>query len=114
LTELIIETIADSPSLIDRGIRHIEEMQLVSLYIGPDRISDITANLMKQFLIVYTQTQCKVWNISLAKDIPIQNVFDPANMGWFDGYFDLPISPFDQTAILLVPKRIVRALPWIN
>jgi hypothetical protein len=114
LSELIIETMADSPALIDRGIKHIEEMQLVSLYIGPDRISDISANLIKKFLIEYTQKQCKIWNIPLVKNIPIEHILDPESMKWFDGYFDLPISPFDQTPILLVPRRIVRALPWIN
>ena len=31
-----------------------------------------------------------------------------------DGYFDLPISSVDNSPILLVPRRIVRALPWIN
>src|SRR5205085_1036611 len=58
LSELILDTLGDSPALLERGIRHIEELQLVSLGIGPDRISDISASLIKQFLIAYTQKQC--------------------------------------------------------
>src|SRR5215469_15299515 len=34
LSKLIVETILGSPSLQERGIRHIEEMQLVSAGIG--------------------------------------------------------------------------------
>ena len=114
LTELIIETLADSPALAERGIKHIEEMQLVSVNIGPDRISDIAANLLKKFLIDYTQKQCEIWNIPLVSGVPVEHIFDPNNLTWYDSYCDLPISPFNKTPILLVPRRIVRAFPWIN
>ena len=114
LSQLIIETLSDSPALLERGVKHIEEMQLVSVGIGPDRISDITANLIKRFLIEYTQKQCELWGIELSAGVPIEHVFDPENSVWYDGYFDLPVSPFDASPILLVPRRIVRTLPWIN
>src|SRR5262249_11339869 len=45
LTDLILETLRNSPAMLDRGLRHVEELQLVSVGIGPDRISDITASL---------------------------------------------------------------------
>lgn len=114
LTELIVETLADSPALIERGVRHIEEMQLVSIGIGPDRISDITANLLKKYLIEYTQKQCDIWKIPVTKNVPIEHIFDPDDFSWHDDHFNLPISPYDSRPILLVPRRIVRTLPWIN
>lgn len=114
LSQLIIETLVDSPALQERGVKHIEEMQLVSVGIGADRISDITANLLKQYLIQYTQKHCHLWNIPLISGVPLSHVFDFDTLTWYDGYFDLPISPFDHTPILLVPRRIVRVLPWIN
>lgn len=114
LSELIIETLVNSPSLLERGIRHVEEMQLVSVGIGPDRISDIAANIFKEHLITYTQEQCQLWNIPLKPGVPINHIFDEKNKDWYDGYFDLPVSPFDGSPILLVPRRIVRTLPWIN
>ena len=114
LSELIIETLINSPSLLERGVRHVEEMQLVSVGIGPDRISDITANIFKERLITYTQEQCQLWNIPLKTSVPINHIFDLKNKDWYDGYFDLPVSPFDGSPILLVPRRIVRTLPWIN
>lgn len=114
LTELIIETLRESPALMERGIRHIEEMQLVSIGIGPDRISDISANLIKSYLIEYTQKQCELWSLPIVSGVPIKHVFDTSNFSWIDGYYDLPLSPFDQSPILFAPRRIVRTLPWIN
>lgn len=114
LSKLIIETLKDSPALMERGVRHIEEMQLVSVGISADRTSDIAANLIKQFLIEYTQKQCDLWNIPLQRGVPVSHIFDSEQLKWYDDYVDLPISPVDQTPIILVPRRIVRALPWIN
>lgn len=114
LAALIVETLEDSPALMERGVRHIEEMQLVSIGIGPDRISDMTANLIKQFLIDYTQKQCALWHIPLRSGVPLHHIFDPERCAWYDDYVDLPVSPIDGHPILLVPRRLVRALPWIN
>ena len=114
LSELIIETLIESQPLLDRGVRHIEEMQLVSVGIGADRISDITANILKEYLVNYTQEQCQLWNIPVQNGVPVNHIFDPKTQDWYDGYFDLPVSPYDGMPILLVPRRIVRTLPWIN
>ena len=114
LASLIIETLENSPALLERGVRHIEEMQLTSIGIGSDRISDIAANLIKAFLIEYTQKQCKMWEIPLMDNAPISHIFDQDRFEWRDRYVSLPISPIDQQPILLVPRRIVRNLPWIN
>ena len=114
LSELLVEALRETPALMSRGIHHIEEMQLLSVGIGPDRISDIAANLIKRFLVDYTRTQADAWGIPLQDSVPIEHVWDPVNGGWEDGYFDLPVSPIDGSPILLVPRRIVRSLPWIN
>jgi hypothetical protein len=114
LSELILETLQNSPAIIDRGVRHVEELQLISVGIGPDRVSDLTANVIKSFLIEYTQKQCEIWKIPLTSGVPISHVMESRQLEWTDGYYDLPTSRHDGTPILLVPRRIVRALPWIN
>lgn len=114
LTRLIIETLKDSPALMNRGVRHIEEMQLVAVGIAADRTSDIAANLIKQFLIEYTQKQCMLWDIPLASGVPVNHIFDPERFEWYDTYTDLPTSSIDNSPIIFVPRRIVRSLPWIN
>jgi hypothetical protein len=114
LSRLIIETLVGSPSLQERGVRHVEEMQLLSAGIGPDRVSDIAANILKRFLIDYTQKQCAIWKLPTKNGVPIQHIYDPSSQQWTDAYEDLPVSPVDGSVILLVPRRIVRVLPWIN
>ncbi|GCE16759.1 hypothetical protein [Dictyobacter kobayashii] len=114
LNQLLSNTLSASEPLQVRGLRHIEELQLVSIGIGADRVSDIAANVLKEFLINYTQKQAKLWNIPLTPGLPISHYFDFESWEWSDGYFDLPKNPITGDPILLVPRRIVRRLPWIN
>jgi hypothetical protein len=114
LTDLLIDTLVASPRLLERGIRHVEEMQLVSIGVGPDRISDIAANVLKRELIEYTQKQAGLWNIELQAGVPVEHYFDAASGEWRSGHFDLPVNPESGEPIILVPRRIVRTLPWIN
>jgi hypothetical protein len=114
LSGLILKTLRESPAMLDRGVHHVEELQLISMGIGPDRVSDIAGSLLKKFLIEYTQKQCAIWKIPITSGVPVQHIFDYERQIWVDGYFDLPISSVDNSPILLVPRRIVRALPWIN
>ncbi len=114
LSSLVIETVVDSPSLQQRGVKHVEEMQLLSAGIGPDRVSDIAANILKRFLIEYTQRQCRLWNLPMRSAVPVAHVFDASRCEWADSYEEMPVSPLDGSPILLVPRRWVRTLPWIN
>lgn len=114
LAGLIIDTLEASPAFQQRGVRHVEEMQLLSAGIGPDRVSDITANVLKRFLIEYTQRQCRIWNVEITKNVPVSHIFNHLSKDWEDSFEDLPISPINGAPILFVPRRIVRVLPWIN
>ena len=83
--------------------------------IGPDAISDITANLIMDYLIKYTQNQCEVLGIAL-KSLPVRyDGFDFKEMEWMGGgYYDLPENPMDPGhPVVLIPKRFLRA-PELN
>jgi len=114
LNQLLADTLAASEPLQERGLRHVEELQLVSIGVGADRVSDIAANVLKVYLIDYTQKQAGLWGIPLTAAMPIAHYFDFESWEWSDGYFDLPKNPVTGCPILLVPRRIVRLLPWIN
>lgn len=114
LNKALADLLAEVGVLFERGIHHIEELQLLSIGIGPDLISDITANILKEYLVRYTQRQAALHGIELKKGVPINHYFDLNNQEWVDGYFDLPRNPHSGLPILLVPRRIVRLLPWIN
>lgn len=114
LNKLLADTLSASEALQARGLRHIEELQLVSMGVAADRVSDIAGNVLKSFLVEYTQKQAQLWRIPLESSVPVSHYFDFDEFCWRDGYFDLPRNPITGLPILLVPRRIVRLLPWIN
>lgn len=114
LNRVLCDTLAASEPLQERGLRHVEELQLVAIGVGADRVSDIAANALKSYLIDYTQKQCTLWNIPITGSMPVAHYFDFSTWEWADGYFDLPQNPVTGSPMILVPRRIVRLLPWIN
>ncbi len=68
--------------LQERWLRHIEELQLVSIGVAADRISDIATNVLKLFLIEYTQRQASLWNIPLGTAVPVNHYFDFDDYAW--------------------------------
>lgn len=114
LNAVLAETLAASEALQERGLRHVEELQLVSIGVGADRVSDIAANALKEYLVEYTRKQAELWGIPVVRSLPIEHMFDFNALEWTDGYFDLPLNPVTERPMLLVPRRIVRILPWIN
>jgi hypothetical protein len=114
LNKLLAELLGSSEKVRARGLRHVEELQLLSVGVGPDRVSDIAANVLKVPLIEYTQAQAALWKIPLTKDVPVAHYLDLADMEWRDGHFDLPVNPVGGGPVILVPRRMVRLLPWIN
>jgi hypothetical protein len=114
LNQLLADLLETSEVIRERGLRHVEELQLLSVGVGPDRVSDITANVLKLALVEYTQQQCELWRIPLASSVPLPHYLDHAELEWRDGYFDLPVNPLSGVPLILVPRRMVRLLPWIN
>src|SRR4030042_1137301 len=76
LNRLVFETLTASPELVRRKLKHMEELQLVSLGISADRVSDIAANILKNDLITYTKRQCELWGIPVRKAVPTPHIFN--------------------------------------
>jgi hypothetical protein len=113
-SRLFIESLRQSPELLERGIRHVEELQLLSPGIAEDKISDLAANVLSEFLIEYTQRQAEMWWIPVEDAVPLQHVWRAEERDWADTYESIPMDPATERGILLVPRWIVRRLPWIN
>jgi len=85
--------------------------------IGYDGISDISANLIMDYLISYTLEQAKKWNIPLKKDIHLDtDGFDFETHRWKGGgYYELPENPLRRgEALILVPRRLLRGFEELN
>lgn len=86
-------------------------LELFTDRIGPDAISDITANLIMDYLIDYTVEQCREWEIPTKTDIKLdRDGFDFDEMVWKSGgYYELPENPLRPgEALILVPRRLLR------
>jgi len=87
--------------IIDAGKSDPELFELVGLFednFGPDRISDMTANVIQEDIVNYSRN---IYKKILPKD------WD----GPLDKRIGLPKNPFTKEPILLVPKELLRDLP---
>lgn len=101
------ETITQSP--------HLEKLCLISSNVGRDKISDFTTNLIKKYLLKFTEKfayeylnedQCKIVNINHVE-------FNYKTMSWMSQTFKLPFINNDY--VILTPKSILsRDKTFIN
>jgi hypothetical protein len=95
-------------------IRHFEKIAILREGIGADRISDITAALLRRQLVKYTEEVCERHGIDTEPCRFIRGDFDFEGMRWQVLTANLPINQYNEKPILLVPARYVRELPTIN
>lgn len=99
---------------ITRG-SHLEKLCLIKDGIGRDNISDFTTNLIKEFLLNYTERFAKQHiDPKLRKIVPIKRVaFNYATETWVGRSFELPY--FAGDFVLLTPKdMLTRDDTWIS
>ena len=96
------------------GFTHFEEIQLLVNGISKDRISDIACNFLKSFLIDFTIDQCHKYDVPLA-NVQLASLYNYQKQKFdLDVRVELPVMPESGEPILLVPKRWLRHVPWIN
>ncbi|NTW87620.1 MAG: hypothetical protein HGB26_00500 [Desulfobulbaceae bacterium] len=108
----ILSTFEEIPQIKENGFTHLELLQLLIDDFSKDRLSDISCNLVKSFLVDYTIQQCT--KFSIPTEITEIRYFDNRKLQFIDEQIKLPINPGTQKSILLVPKRWLRFIPWIN
>jgi hypothetical protein len=100
--------------IITRGI-HLEKLCLISKGVGRDMISDFVTNLIKEYLLSYTQEFAKA-NIQdkFKAQFNIRRVKFNRQLGiWTTGTFTLPV--FRNDYVILTPKdMLTRHENWIS
>jgi hypothetical protein len=85
----------------------LEDAILMIEGIGPDIVSDMTTNVIRGPLILYTQEMAARHGIPLVSDVYPGPQWDPKLHAWHSEYTNLPVAA--KRPLLLVPKYIVRA-----
>ena len=97
-----------------KEVNHFEEISILRENIGADRISDITANLLRHRFAQYTKRICDKYKIPTKKWPHPHGFFDPKAMRWTRTVFELPENPHTKGPVMLCPKNFLRELPTIN
>ena len=109
----ILTTFSVIPELKKSGFVHFEEIQLLVDNFSKDRVSDIACNFIQSFLIDFTIEQCEKNGIPIEK-VKLGNVYNPKTFKFSEEVTHLPVNPETKSPILLVPKRWLKFVPWIN
>ena len=102
----------------DKGISkgsHLEKLCLVDSGVGRDNISDFTTNLIKGYLLRYTEDFAKTYlRPDQRKRISVDKVkFNYATEKWETGSFELPYIGGDH--VILTPRDVLtKDDTWIN
>jgi hypothetical protein len=112
LSASIIETFRQVPQLENAGLDHLEILALLVPKIAEDRISDLTASVIKRWLAEFTSIRCKDLGIPTRRYR--LTGWDSDRLDWRPFDARLPYNPNDGSPVLLVPLDLLRRLPWIN
>lgn len=94
---------------------HLEKLTLIEDGIGRDNISDFTTNLVKDYLLKYTEKFAKAHIcLTLRKSVIVEKVrFNYSTEVWESDSFDLPWDGEDY--VILTPKdMLTRDQNWID
>lgn len=94
---------------------HLEKLCIIKKGVGRDTISDFTTNLIKDFLIEYTESFAQQHIDShLMERVAINRVrFNFETQSWETGYYNLPF--YNSEFVILTPRDILtKDDTWIN
>jgi hypothetical protein len=110
-SDQIVQAIFNTIDLGLESLKHFEELGIFHKGIGADRISDITANIIKLDLVNYTNSVCL--KHSIPTEITRIRVLNNKNE-WDQLDVKLPTNPFSKKRILLIPEIFLNNIPEIN
>ena len=110
----ILNLFKDIPEYSQFGFTHFEIIQLYISGISKDRISDITCNYLKSFLIDYTIEQCELHNIP-REGVILESIYNYKTKKLdLNQKVYLPVNPKTKEPLIFTPKRWLRFNTWIN
>jgi hypothetical protein len=102
----IVDALRQSRAFQTGLLSDLAEAELFIRGIGPDKISDLTTNIIRGALIEYTRDQCALLGILTRDGTAHAAIWNENELRWQTGFSSLPIV--GRNSVLFVPKFIVR------
>ena len=115
MTNNICEVFRDLRNETITETSHLEKLCLFRSGVGRDNVSDFTCNLIKEYLLHYTETfACLYLSPKQYRNVSVEKVkFNYELETWMPGSFCLPY--FNDDFVLLTPKDLLtKDENWIN
>jgi hypothetical protein len=100
------EALSKSEAAKSGLLEELEDSILMIEGISSDIISDITTNIIRRPLILYTQEKAEYYGIPMVPDVNSGPLWDPEKSRWYTSFTSMPV--IDDKKLILVPKSIVR------
>lgn len=101
----LYDSLKDSSAVKTGFLQSLSDCELLIPGISRDKISDITANIIRKHLLEYTANQCFLHNIPTSS-VPSGFFWNSSTSLWEEDYATLPV--YRGAKIVLVPKAIAR------
>jgi hypothetical protein len=107
--EDLFRSVLQSKAVKTGIVEHLEDTAIFIPGIGRDKVSDMTTNIIRRHLVIYTQNQCDLHGIPLTENVPTGFYWNPANKRWEQSHERMLVV--EGRKILLVPKGVVS---WVK
>jgi hypothetical protein len=102
---MLYQTLVQSAAVTSGRLKDLSDIELLMPGIGPDKISDLTINVIRGELVAYTEEQCRLLGVPTER-INSGLYWDYEAKHWESRYADLPV--YKDKRIILIPKAAVR------
>jgi hypothetical protein len=112
LASRLYEALRASRAVATGLIQDLSDTELLVDGVGPDKVSDLTTNIIRRHLISYTQEQCDSLRVPIEGTVASGPQWIHEENRWIEQYERLPVA--GGRKILLVPKYLVRWDPSLD
>lgn len=99
--------IYDSAKEVEELIEDMPDVFILAENVGPDKVSDITTNIIYEELLQFSLYIIKKYKLDIKLKRKYKYIFDVFHEKWIKKEFDIPV--IDNEEILFLPKNIVES-----